>query len=80
MYILILTLLLFLYRYSSANVDGTLSQQQKYNADGFSCSVAPQYWTWGNHISGKGWQLCNFSLLLFNKREDGGVGVFLSLE
>ncbi|XP_069366334.1 protocadherin-10-like [Paralichthys olivaceus] len=37
-------------RYSSANMEGTLSRQQKYDADGFSCSVAPQYWTWGNHM------------------------------
>ncbi|XP_062262899.1 protocadherin-10-like [Platichthys flesus] len=37
-------------RYSSANMEGTLSRQQKYNAEGFSCSVAPQYLTWGNHM------------------------------
>ncbi|XP_035480130.2 protocadherin-10-like isoform X1 [Scophthalmus maximus] len=37
-------------RYSSANMEGTLSRQQKYDADGFSCSLAPQYWTWGNHM------------------------------
>ncbi|XP_029029350.1 protocadherin beta-15-like [Betta splendens] len=36
-------------RYSSANVDGAGSQQHAYGADGFPCSVAPQYWTWGNH-------------------------------
>ncbi|KAG7241905.1 hypothetical protein INR49_024737 [Caranx melampygus] len=34
-------------RYSSGNMEGTLSSQQTYaDADGFSCSVAPQYWTW----------------------------------
>lgn len=38
-------------RYSSANMEGTLSRQQKYDTDGFSCSVAPQYWTWGNHMN-----------------------------
>ncbi|XP_072230946.1 protocadherin-10-like [Leuresthes tenuis] len=38
-------------RYSSANMEGSLSQQQKYDADGFSCAVAPQYWTWGNHMN-----------------------------
>ncbi|KAK2828720.1 hypothetical protein Q5P01_019754 [Channa striata] len=38
-------------RYSSANVEGTLSRQQKYDVNGFSCSVAPHYWTWGNHIN-----------------------------
>nr|XP_046267693.1 protocadherin-10-like [Scatophagus argus] len=37
-------------RYSSANMEGTLSHQRKYHADGFSCSVAPQYWTWGSHM------------------------------
>ncbi|XP_068187889.1 protocadherin-10-like [Antennarius striatus] len=37
-------------RYSSANMEGTLSRQQNYDTDGFSCSVAPQYWTWGNHM------------------------------
>ncbi|KAM9729325.1 protocadherin-10-like [Menidia menidia] len=37
-------------RYSSANMEGSLSQQQRFDTDGFSCSVAPQYWTWGNHI------------------------------
>ncbi|XP_078122879.1 protocadherin-10-like [Sander vitreus] len=38
-------------RYSSANMEGTLTRQQKYEAHGFSCSVAPQYWTWGNHMN-----------------------------
>ncbi|XP_074467644.1 protocadherin-10-like [Sebastes fasciatus] len=38
-------------RYSSANMEGTLTRQQKYDAHGFSCSVAPQYWTWGNHMN-----------------------------
>ncbi|XP_040038890.2 protocadherin gamma-C3 [Gasterosteus aculeatus] len=38
-------------RYSSADMDGTLTHQQKYDARGFSCSVAPQYWTWGNHMN-----------------------------
>ncbi|KAG7223342.1 hypothetical protein INR49_015698 [Caranx melampygus] len=45
-------------RYSSGNMEGTLSSQQTYaDADGFSCSVAPQYWTWGNHMKG-----CKMSL------------------
>ncbi|XP_055082382.1 protocadherin-10-like isoform X3 [Periophthalmus magnuspinnatus] len=39
-------------RYSTANMDGTLSRQPKYDADSFSCSVAPQYWTWGSHMKG----------------------------
>ncbi|KAJ4929959.1 hypothetical protein JOQ06_018975 [Pogonophryne albipinna] len=38
-------------RYSSANMEGTLTRQQKYDAHGFSCSVAPQYWTWGSHMN-----------------------------
>ncbi|XP_041863413.1 protocadherin-10-like [Melanotaenia boesemani] len=38
-------------RYSSANMEGTFSRQQKYDTDGFSCSIAPQYWTWGNHMN-----------------------------
>ncbi|XP_030009958.1 protocadherin-10-like [Sphaeramia orbicularis] len=38
-------------RYSSANMEGTLSRQPKYDADGFSCSVAPQYWTWGSRMN-----------------------------
>ncbi|KAL7389400.1 hypothetical protein ABVT39_002943 [Epinephelus coioides] len=38
-------------RYSSANMEGTLTRQQKYDDHGFSCSVAPQYWTWGNHMN-----------------------------
>ncbi|XP_041657446.1 protocadherin-10-like [Cheilinus undulatus] len=37
-------------RYSSANMEGTLTRQQKYDTDGFACPVAPQYWTWGNHM------------------------------
>ncbi|KAM9332539.1 protocadherin-10-like [Pholidichthys leucotaenia] len=37
------------YKRYSANMEGTLSRQQKYDSDGFTCSVAPQYWTWGNH-------------------------------
>uniref|UniRef100_A0A1A8RZ41 Protocadherin 2 alpha c n=1 Tax=Nothobranchius rachovii TaxID=451742 RepID=A0A1A8RZ41_9TELE len=36
-------------RYSSSNMEGTLSRHQKFETDGFSYSVAPQYWTWGNH-------------------------------
>lgn len=61
---LILMLSLYIFRYSSANMEGTLSRQQKYDADGFSCSVAPQYWTWGNHMNRR-WQLCNLGSLLF---------------
>ncbi|XP_029304035.1 protocadherin-10-like isoform X1 [Cottoperca gobio] len=38
-------------RYSSANMEGTLTRQQRYDAHGFSCSVAPQYWTWGSHMN-----------------------------
>ncbi|KAK5859012.1 hypothetical protein PBY51_003110 [Eleginops maclovinus] len=38
-------------RYSSANMEGTLTRQQKYDAHGFSCAVAPQYWTWGSHMN-----------------------------
>ncbi|XP_040007501.1 protocadherin beta-15-like [Xiphias gladius] len=38
-------------RYSTANMEGTLSSHERYDADGFSCSVAPQYWTWGNHMN-----------------------------
>ncbi|XP_026184204.1 protocadherin beta-15-like [Mastacembelus armatus] len=34
-------------RYSTANMEGTFSHQQN---DADSCSVAPQYWTWGNHM------------------------------
>lgn len=41
-------------RYSSANVEGSLSRQHKYDSDDFSCSVAPQYWTWGNRMKGIG--------------------------
>ncbi|XP_077361796.1 protocadherin-10-like [Festucalex cinctus] len=37
-------------RYSSGNMEGTLSRPQ-YDADEYFCSVAPQYWTWGNHMS-----------------------------
>lgn len=33
-------------RYSSGNMD----------ADGLTCSVAPQYWTWGNHMKGTVWE------------------------
>uniref|UniRef100_A0A1A8V094 Protocadherin gamma-C3 n=1 Tax=Nothobranchius furzeri TaxID=105023 RepID=A0A1A8V094_NOTFU len=36
-------------RYSSSNMEGSLSRHQKRETDGFSYSVAPQYWTWGNH-------------------------------
>ncbi|XP_077402215.1 protocadherin-10-like [Vanacampus margaritifer] len=36
-------------RYSSGNMEGTLSRPQ-YDADEYFCSVAPQYWTWGNHM------------------------------
>ncbi|XP_068600474.1 protocadherin-10-like [Brachionichthys hirsutus] len=49
-------------RYSSANMEGTLSHQQKYAAEGFSCPVGPQYWTWGNHVKD-----CKISL------HEGGV-------
>lgn len=56
------------FRYSSANMEGSLSRQQKYDADGFSCSVAPQYWTWGNRMRGKE-SLHNLGSLL-NKRQD----------
>ncbi|XP_058482510.1 protocadherin-10-like [Solea solea] len=37
-------------RNSSANMEGAVSHQQIYHADGFSCPVAPQYLTWGNHM------------------------------
>ncbi|CAL9685795.1 unnamed protein product [Knipowitschia caucasica] len=37
-------------RYSTANMDGTLSRQPNYDGESFSCSVAPQYWTWGSHM------------------------------
>ncbi|XP_015226800.1 PREDICTED: protocadherin-10-like [Cyprinodon variegatus] len=36
-------------RYSSANMEGTLSRQPKCDTDSFS--VAPQYWTWGNQMN-----------------------------
>lgn len=65
---------LYLSRYSSANMEGTLSRQQNYDADGFSCSVAPQYWTWGNHMKGRWWQLCNLGLLLFTRKRGWGGG------
>ncbi|XP_016523782.1 protocadherin-10-like [Poecilia formosa] len=39
------------YRYSSANMEGTLSRQAKCDPDGFACTVAPQYWTWGNQMN-----------------------------
>ncbi|XP_061904083.1 protocadherin-10-like [Entelurus aequoreus] len=38
-------------RYSSGNMEGTLSRPQQYDADAYFCSVAPQYWTWGNRMS-----------------------------
>ncbi|XP_061596010.1 protocadherin-10-like isoform X2 [Cololabis saira] len=38
-------------RYSTANMEGTLSRHPKYDPDGFSSSVAPQYWTWGSHMN-----------------------------
>ncbi|XP_011481997.1 protocadherin-10 [Oryzias latipes] len=38
-------------RYSAANMEATLTRQQRCDNDGFSCSVAQQYWTWGNHIN-----------------------------
>ncbi|XP_029374780.1 protocadherin-10-like [Echeneis naucrates] len=44
-------------RYSSANMESSLSHQQNFDADRFSCSVARQYWTWGNHMNG-----CKMSL------------------
>ncbi|XP_053702205.1 protocadherin-10-like [Synchiropus splendidus] len=38
-------------RYSSAQMDGMLSSQQKYDVpDGYYTPVAPQYWTWGSHM------------------------------
>ncbi|XP_029924725.1 protocadherin beta-15 [Myripristis murdjan] len=37
-------------RYCSVNMESTLPRQPKHDPDGFSCSVAPQYWTWGNHM------------------------------
>ena len=30
-----------------------LSDGMSGSQDEFSCSVAPQYWTWGNHMRGK---------------------------
>lgn len=55
-------------RYSSSNMEGTLTRQQKYERDRFSCSVAPQYWTWGNHMNGN-----LDTLLCREKREGSGV-------
>ncbi|KAM3869299.1 protocadherin-10-like [Diretmus argenteus] len=37
-------------RYSSVNMENTLPRQPKRDPDGFSYPVAPQYWTWGNHM------------------------------
>ncbi|KAJ3589762.1 hypothetical protein NHX12_010604, partial [Muraenolepis orangiensis] len=40
-------------RYNSINVESLLPpppQAEGMSQDDFSCSVAPQYWTWGNHI------------------------------
>ncbi|KAM4620324.1 protocadherin-10-like [Polymixia lowei] len=37
-------------RYSSVNMESTLPRQPQHDLDGFSCPVAPQYWTWGNHM------------------------------
>lgn len=64
-------LCLYLFRYSSANMEGTLSRQHKYDVDGFSCSVAPQYWTWGNHMKGR-WSPCNLGSLHERRRQNGG--------
>ncbi|CAL8267242.1 unnamed protein product [Merluccius merluccius] len=42
-------------RYSSVNVESVLSPHlladgMRSSQDEFSCSVAPKYWTWGNHM------------------------------
>uniref|UniRef100_A0A3Q3DUP5 Protocadherin gamma-C3 n=1 Tax=Hippocampus comes TaxID=109280 RepID=A0A3Q3DUP5_HIPCM len=39
--------------YSSGNMEGTLSRPHQYDPDEYFCSLAPQYWTWGNRISGE---------------------------
>ncbi|XP_057677709.1 protocadherin beta-15-like isoform X2 [Corythoichthys intestinalis] len=36
---------------SSGNMESTLSRPQQFDADEYFCSVAPQYWTWGTHMS-----------------------------
>ncbi|XP_061659708.1 protocadherin beta-15-like [Syngnathoides biaculeatus] len=38
-------------RYSSGNVECTLSRPQQYDADEYFSSAAPQYWTWGKQMS-----------------------------
>lgn len=42
-------------------MEGTLARQAKCDPDGFACTVAPQYWTWGNQMNGRS----GSSLLLF---------------
>uniref|UniRef100_A0A3Q2YQB0 Protocadherin gamma-C3 n=1 Tax=Hippocampus comes TaxID=109280 RepID=A0A3Q2YQB0_HIPCM len=37
----------------SGNMEGTLSRPHQYDPDEYFCSLAPQYWTWGNRISGE---------------------------
>ncbi|KAF7659343.1 hypothetical protein LDENG_00299240 [Lucifuga dentata] len=37
-------------RYSSVNMESTLLYRPKHDPGGFSCSVSPQYRTWGSHM------------------------------
>ncbi|KAL0994166.1 hypothetical protein UPYG_G00118620 [Umbra pygmaea] len=36
--------------YSSVNMERTLPRRPKPDPEGFSCPVAPQYYTWGSHV------------------------------